>query len=112
MKTHNFFSKLAKDLSVQADPCAREVFETLAGNDKVRIERIQSHGQHTPEGEWYEQDQSEWVMLIEGAARLEFEDGLCMELGPGDYLDIPAHRRHRVAWTSPTKPSLWLAVFY
>jgi cupin 2 domain-containing protein len=31
---------------------------------------------------------------------------------PGDHLNIPAQRRHRVEWTTPEEPTIWLAVFY
>ena len=51
--------------------------------------------------------------MIQGAARLYFEgDASPMELKPGDYVNIPAHRRHRVEWTDPTTPTIWLAVHY
>lgn len=41
----------------------------------MRIERIISHGHASPEGFWYDQGQSEWVVVLKGAARLQFEDG-------------------------------------
>ena len=77
----------------------------------MRLERIVSHGHSSPEGFWYDQPEDEWVMLLQGAARLEFEDSL-MEMRPGDCLNIPAHRRHRVAWTTPEGPTVWLALFH
>ena len=88
-----------------------ELVEVLARGDGVRIERIVSRGHVSPEGFWYNQDESEWVVLLQGAARLRFEDRE-VELGPGDYLHIPAHRRHRVEWTSPDEPTVWLAVHF
>ena len=39
------------------------------------------------------------------------EDGT-VEMRAGDYLNIPARRRHRVEWTAPDGPTVWLAVFY
>ena len=89
-----------------------EIFERLAGNDAVRIERIVSHGETSPDGFWYDQDEAEFVVLLSGAARLAFSDGEMMALGPGDWTDIAPHRRHRVAWTDPAQPTVWLAVFY
>ena len=92
---------------------AEEIFETLAEADGLRIERIVSTGQTSPEGEWYDQRQDEWVALLRGAARLLIE-GEAEErtLGPGDWLMLPAHCRHRVTWTSDGEPTLWLAVHY
>jgi cupin 2 domain-containing protein len=88
-----------------------EVFETLVEAGNVRIERIASHGQATPEGEWFDQGWDEWILLLAGSAGLllEGEDGT-RTLKPGDYLMIPAHCRHRVAWTDPGERTVWLAV--
>jgi cupin 2 domain-containing protein len=94
------------------DARAGEIVERLAGGGAVRIERIVSHGQPSPEGFWYDQDEAEFVVVLAGAARLVFADGETAALGPGDWLDIAAHRRHRIAWTDPATPTVWLAVFY
>lgn len=84
----------------------------LAGRD-LRIERIVSHGQASPPGYWYDQDDDEWVMLLEGEATLRFEQGeQLLQLAPGMHVHIPAHRRHRVEWTAPDRRTVWLAVFY
>lgn len=93
------------------DALPDEVFETLAESGSVRIERIVSHGQATPEGEWYGQGWDEWVLLLTGNAGLLLEgEEEPRRLGPGDYLMIPAYRRHRVAWTAPAEHTVWLAV--
>ncbi|MCC7346971.1 MAG: cupin domain-containing protein [Variibacter sp.] len=90
-----------------------ETVELLASAPTVRIERIISHGEASPPGYWYDQPWAEWVIVLSGAARLRFEDEPQERpLGPGDYLLIPAHRRHRVEWTDPGAPTLWLAVHY
>jgi len=92
---------------------AGEVVERLAGGDAVRIERIVSRGEASPAGFWYDQDESEWVLLVAGAARLRFEDEAeARMLGPGDCVHIAAHRRHRVDWTDPERPTVWLAIFH
>ena len=91
---------------------AGEITERLAGSAAVRIERIVSHGETSPDGFWYDQDESEFVAVLSGAARLDFADGETLALAPGDWLDIAPHRRHRVAWTDPDRPTVWLAVFY
>lgn len=88
-----------------------EVFCTLIDSANVRIERIVSHGHASPDGFWYDQNEHEWVIVLKGAARLRFEDEL-VEMAPGDFVNIPAHRRHRVEWTTPHEPTIWLAVFY
>lgn len=91
---------------------AEEVTEILAAGRNVRIERIVSHGQASPDGFWYDQDEAEFVSVLSGAARLRFIDGEVRSLAPGDWVDIPAHRRHRVDWTDPERPTVWLAIFY
>ena len=91
----------------------KEVFQTLFFDDTVRIERIVSFGQNSPPGFWYDQDENEWVLLLKGAARLEFQDrNEGVDLQPGDYVNIPAGVRHRVAWTAPDEPTVWLAVWH
>jgi len=88
-----------------------ELFTTLQEANNLRIKRIVSHGHSSPEGFWYDQDQHEWVVVLQGAARLSI-DGQPKELKPGDYVNIPAHQKHRVEWTTPDEPTVWLAVFY
>ena len=90
-----------------------EIADALVTRPGLRIERIVSFGQTSPEGFWYDQDEAEWVLLLAGAARLRFEDETqARALGPGDWLEIAARRRHRVEWTDPAKPTIWLALFY
>jgi cupin 2 domain-containing protein len=89
-----------------------ELFETLVQSDAVLIERIVSRGHATPAGEWYDQPRNEWVLVVQGAARLAFADGREVSMGPGDWLDIDAHEKHRVAWTDPDCDTVWLAVHY
>jgi cupin 2 domain-containing protein len=104
LKINNVFSGL--------NSAAEEEYftELLRGRD-FRLERIVSTGQATPSGEWYDQDWDEWVILLGGAATLEFSgDPRLYPLAPGDYLFIPAHCRHRVAWTAPGQASVWLAL--
>lgn len=88
-----------------------ELFTTLLEAADVRIERIVSHGHASPEGFWYDQEQHEWVVVLKGAARLRFEDET-IELKPGDFVNILAHRKHQVEWTTPDEPTIWLAVHY
>ena len=67
----------------------------------------------SPPGFWYDQEQSEWVLLVEGSAALEFEGHPePVELRRGSYLNIPARARHRVAWTDPARKTVWLAIHY
>jgi cupin 2 domain-containing protein len=88
-----------------------EVFTTLLAADQIRIERILSHGHVSPEGFWFDQDQHEWVIVLKGRAKLQLEEEL-VELKPGDFLNIPAHAKHRVEWTTPDETTVWLAVHY
>lgn len=88
-----------------------ELIQTLVHAADTRIERIVSHAHASPEGFWYDQGQNEWVLVLQGAARLRFENET-VEMRAGDYLNIPAHKRHRVEWTTTDEPTIWLAVFY
>jgi cupin 2 domain-containing protein len=91
----------------------QELVRTLINDANVRIERIVSHGHASPEGFWYDQNQHEWVVVLKGAARLRFEgEDQPVEMKPGDFATIPAHKKHRVEWTMPDEPTVWLAVHY
>ena len=93
-------------------PVSEERFDTLARGGGCRIERILSTGQCSPPGFWYDQAEAEFVLLVSGAARVRLADpDETIELGAGDWLDIAAHRRHRVEWTHPEWETIWLAVF-
>jgi cupin 2 domain-containing protein len=95
------------------DAAAAERVDALLIKPGLRIERIVSQGQASPPGFWYDQMEGEWVLLLAGAARLRFADETdARHLWPGDWLDIAPHRRHRVDWTDPTVPTVWVAVFY
>ena len=92
---------------------AVECVDVLLTRPGVRIERIVSFGQANPPGFWYDQEEGEWVLVHAGAALLRFADeSEARLLGPGDWLDIVPHRRHRVEWTKPMTPTIWLAIFY
>ena len=95
------------------DATRREVFEDVLLGDGFRLERIVSTGQATPPGEWLEQAEHEWVMVLRGAGSVLIQgESDARPLGPGDYLLIPAHTRHRVEWTDPAQPTIWLAIHF
>jgi cupin 2 domain-containing protein len=90
-----------------------ELFEVLVQSPGARLERIVSLGHATPSGQWYDQETNEWVVVLRGAAALRFEDEAePRALRPGDWIDIRAHRRHRVEWTADGEPTVWLALHY
>ncbi|MCL2918005.1 cupin domain-containing protein [Shewanella litorisediminis] len=103
---------MANLLTELPENLCEEVFETLIRSPFCRIERIVSFGHSTAEGQWYDQDEDEWVVLLSGSAVLAYDDGSRLALAPGDYVNIPARVRHRVEATDPAIPSVWLAVFY
>lgn len=106
MEMSNVFENLPVDLS-------QEVIERIAFKPNVRIERIISRGHVTPEGFWYDQSETEWVILLQGTAEIQFEgEAFVRHLQSGDHLVIPPHQRHRVVQTSFTPVAIWLAVFY
>ena len=102
----NLFAQLPQSLP-------EELFEEIIHGAEFRLERIISTGQATPDGQWYDQEQHEWVVLLSGAAALRFEgeEGLRV-LQPGDFVNIPAHTRHRVEWTDAKQHTVWLALHY
>ncbi len=90
-----------------------EVLETILQTQQFKIERIISHGQATTEGEWYDQINNEWVLVLKGNAGLLFEgDDETIAMKTGDYINIPAHKKHRVEWTDPEEETIWLAIHY
>ena len=102
----NLFAEVPADLP-------KEIFQVLLETGHFLLKRIISRGQATPPGEWYDQDTHEWVVLLRGSAGLRFQDEAEVRvLAPVDYLLIPAHRRHRVEWTDPGQPTVWLALHY
>lgn len=95
-----------------SDPDAERT-ETLLRRPGLRVERIVSRGHRSPEGFWYDQDESEWVTVVSGEAVLRFEGREePLRMAAGDHVDIPAHVRHRVEWTDPKRETVWIAVFY
>ncbi len=90
-----------------------EQFADILQRPGLRIERIVSTGQASPAGFWYDQADGEWVVVLQGEAKLRFADEAdARHLKTGDFIDIAPHRRHRVDWTSPDRPTVWLAVHY
>lgn len=107
MKVSNLFDAVPADLP-------GEVVEVVAeGQGKLRIERIVSRGHASPPDFWYHSSETEWVVLLSGSAMLQFADmDEPVLLAPGDWMEIPARCRHRVAATSEEEDSVWLAVHW
>src|SRR5437868_172940 len=102
--TPNLFTDLSRHLP-------DELFSTLLDAVNVRIERVVSYGHASPEGFWYDQDQHEWVVVLKGAARLRFEgEEQPVEMKPGDFFNVPAHKKHRVEWTRRVRRSGWQCI--
>lgn len=90
-----------------------ELENLLVSGKQFRLNRIVSRGHTSTAGDWYDQVEAEWVVLLSGAARLEFEDeSELITLHAGDHLMIAAHRRHRVQWTAPETETVWLALYF
>jgi cupin 2 domain-containing protein len=106
MKPRNLFSKIPESMP-------NEIYAALLKTDTFKLERIVSAGQPTPPGVWFDDATNEWVILLRGSAGLllegEKEETL---MGPGDYIHIPAHKRHRVEWTDRKQKTVWLALHY
>lgn len=105
MKKSNIFANITSEIK-------EELFEDIISKDGIKIERIVSKGHTTTEFEWYDQNTDEWVIVLKGEAVLEFEDADEVRLKDGDYINIPAHTKHRVSWTKPDEETVWLAIHY
>ena len=88
----------------------KEIFETLIKNDTIKIERIVSYGQITPQNYWYNQTQDEFVLIVSGAAKIKYDNETIYHLKENDSLNIPAFQKHQVIYTN--NPTVWLAIFY
>ncbi len=88
-----------------------ELFQTLLSKGNIQIERIISKGHSSSVNDWYDQIHDEWIILLEGQAKIQFKNDLSLLfLNPGDYLLISAHTKHRVHWTQPNTETVWLAI--
>ena len=94
------------------DNIETEVFEELIKSDNVRIERIISKGHKSPASGWYDQDNNEWILVVQGEAILLFADESSVKMKAGDYLNIMAHKKHKVEWTDPNIETIWLTIHY
>ena len=102
---NNIFDDIPKNIK-------SEIFETLIDSDDVQIERIISKGHTSPASGWYDQDKNEWLIVLKGEAILSFADKSSLKLKAGDFINIPAHKKHKVEWTNPDTETIWLAVHY
>lgn len=105
MSKNNFFANIPQNLP-------EEFFETIVQSGNVRIEKIVSDGHISQQNFWYDQNQNEFVLLLQGSAIIEFENDESIELKVGDYQIISAHQKHRVSYTDKNKKTIWLAIFY
>lgn len=105
MELNNIFNNIPEKIS-------EELFEDIVVSQGVRIERILSQGHVSPAQGWYDQSENEWVIVLQGSGRLEFDNGQEQLLTKGDFINIPKHTKHRVVWTDPQQVTVWLAVFY
>ena len=105
IRVENLFDGLPENLD-------EEYFESVLSRDNLRIERIVSRGQSSPESGWYDQSRGEWVLVLRGAAVIAYDNGEEVRLSAGSHIDIPPQTRHRVKWTDPDTETIWLAVHY
>lgn len=105
LTVENIFSNIPEEIP-------DELFHTLLSKKQIKIERIVSKGHTSETHNWYDQIQDEWIIVLEGQAILQFElPSSCVKLKKGDYLLIPAHKKHRVHWTDPNQNTIWLAIY-
>jgi cupin 2 domain-containing protein len=101
----NIFSNIPSEL-------VNEIFENIIITENIRVERIVSKGQSSPDTGWYDQSEHEWIIVLSGYGVIEYINGVQVVLKEGDYLNIKAHEKHRVIETSPNEKTVWLAIFY
>lgn len=105
MKPGNIFEQIP-------DNPGEEIFDLLVQENNIKIERIISMGHKSPDSGWYDQENNEWVMVLKGNASILFDNDTIVDLGEGDYINIPAHRKHKVTSTSEVTETIWLAIHY
>ena len=106
MMTSNIYTEIPEELP-------NELLEQIIHKGSFKLERIISKGHSTPDGQWYDQDNDEWVILLKGSAGMTVEgEAGPVVLRPGDYIHLPAHIKHRVEWTDPESETVWLALHY
>ena len=97
-------------------PCplpGQERSAPVLATGQLRLELIHSCQFANPPGFWYDQIESEWVLLLQGEAQLRFADeAQARSLKAGDSLLITPGRRHRVEATDPAPGTRWLALFW
>ena len=104
-QTSNLFADLPADVP-------DELFQTLLTAEKPPRPAHRLAQPRLTENFWYDQNEHEWVLLVRGAGPLALEGEEPLDLTPGSFVNIPAHRRHRVDWTDPAQPTIWLAIHY
>ena len=105
MNNQNIFSEIPNSLK-------EELFEDIISTENIKIERIISDGHSSPKEGWYESEQNEWVIVLEGDAILTLESGENITLKRGDYYNISAFTKHKVSQTSKSEKTIWLAIYY
>ena len=105
MQLNNIFEN--KNININ-----KEVIESIVNSSGIRIEKIVSSGQKSPDGFWYNQKENEFVLLLQGEAVLEFDNKNIVHLEKGDYIIIEKFRKHRITYTATDVLTVWLAVFY
>ena len=107
MKSGNLYSKIPVDLT-------NEFLEVLTeGEGRIRVERIVSRQHASPPDFWYDQDSTEWILLMSGSAILQFaERDKTTKMIPGDWMEIAPHEKHRVERTSESEDTVWLAIHW
>jgi cupin 2 domain-containing protein len=91
---------------------SEEYFEEIISSNQFKLERIVSEGHKSPKDFWYDQEKDEFVMLISGSAEIQFENEPAVQMVKGDYLIIPAHKKHRVEKTDLIQQTIWLALHF
>lgn len=101
----NIFENMPTELT-------NEHLQDLLNTPSVRIERIVSQGHSSPAVGWYDQDEDEWVMVLQGEGTLTFADDREVRLQVGDFIHIPAHTLHKVSHPQANGICVWLAIFF
>lgn len=91
-------------------PLGAEVIQEFFKHKNIRLEKIVSNQSSSPDDFLYDQEEDEWLIVLQGSATLLVEDKKVF-LKSGDSYFLRKHQKHKVLETSAEGKTVWLACF-
>ncbi|MGP8209278.1 MAG: cupin domain-containing protein [Acidimicrobiales bacterium] len=91
----------------ESSPARGEALFPLLGAPGLEVRQVLSGELEAPVD--YLQEEDEWALVVTGSALLEVDDAV-IELGPGDWVWLPAGTPHRLLRTEPG--TSWVTVHH